>query len=67
VPRGYDPEHPAARWLKLKSFTTHGALDDKIVGSKRLLDRLSKDYELMLPLVRWLNDALGYKRARSRV
>jgi uncharacterized protein (TIGR02453 family) len=66
VPRGYDPEHPAGHWLKLKSFTAGAPIDDKIVGSKRLLTHLSKDFERLLPLVRWLNSALGYKRARSR-
>ena len=67
VPRGYDPEHTAAHWLKLKSFTAGAELDDRTVGSKRLLTALSRDFERLLPLVRWLNDALGYQRARSRI
>lgn len=67
VPRGYDPEHAAARWLKLQSFTAHAPLEDRVVGSKRLPDHLARDYERLVPLIRWLNTALGYRRARSRL
>lgn len=67
IPRGYDAEHPAARWLKLQSFTAHAPLEDAVVGSPRLVAHLTRDFERLVPLVRWLNDALGYRRARSRI
>ncbi|MEZ4586242.1 MAG: DUF2461 domain-containing protein [Gemmatimonadales bacterium] len=67
VPRGYDPEHPAADYLKLQSFTVHREIEPAVVGSRRLLGRLSADFERMLPLVRWINAALGYRAAKSRI
>ncbi len=66
VPRGYAPEHPAARWLRFKSFTTGRALSDAQVTSARLPGILAEDFALMLPLVRWINGALGLAPATRR-
>jgi len=30
-------------------------------------DRLCRDFELLVPLVRWLNRALGYRPATTRI
>jgi uncharacterized protein (TIGR02453 family) len=65
-PRGYPADHPAQEWLRFQSFTTSHRLSDAEALSKRLPDRLVKDYETMLPLVRWLNRAGGYLPATSR-
>ena len=66
VPRGYAPDHPAAKWLRYKSFTLARALSDAQVTSARLPDLLAKDFAGMLPLVRWANGALGLKGAARR-
>lgn len=60
MPRGYDENHPAAEWLKLQSFTTSRRLTDSQVAGSRLPAILEKEFAAMLPLVRWLNGALGY-------
>ena len=66
VPRDFPADHPAAEWLKLQSFTAHAPIEPKTVTSPRLVDRLCKDFELLVPLVRWLNRALGYQPAKAR-
>jgi len=66
VPREFGPDHPAAEWLKLQSFTARAAIEPSVVTSPRLVDRLCRDFELLVPLVRWLNRALGYQAARAR-
>jgi uncharacterized protein (TIGR02453 family) len=66
VPRGFAPDHPAAEWLKLQSFTASVAIERGVVTSPRLVDRLCRDFELLAPLVRWLNRALGYQSATTR-
>jgi len=66
VPRGYADDHPAARWLKLQSFTVGRRLTDAQVTGTRLTTILESDYVAMLPLVRWLNAALGLDPLRSR-
>src|SRR5687767_8651522 len=62
MPRGYAEDHPAAKWLKYQSFTSGRALEDSDVVSAQLPGLLARQFEALLPLVRWLNAALGYRR-----
>lgn len=66
VPREFPPDHPAAEWLKLQSFTAAASIEPSVVTSPRLVDRLCRDFEVLVPLVRWLNRALGYQPAKAR-
>ena len=66
VPRGYAPDHAAAQWLRFKSFTLGRALTDAQVTGPRLADLVAEDFALMLPLVRWINGALGLGSAARR-
>jgi uncharacterized protein (TIGR02453 family) len=66
MPRGFAEDHPAAKYLRYQSFTTGRALTDSDVTSPRLASLLAREYEAMLPLVRWLNGALGFRPVASR-
>lgn len=66
MPRGYSEEHPAARWLRYQSFTSGRSLTDAQVTSARLPDLLAREFEQLLPLVRWLNGALGFREGLAR-
>lgn len=66
MPRGYSEDHPAAKWLKYQSFTTGRTLTDTQVTSRSLADLLAKEFAALLPLVRWLNETLGFKSATRR-
>ena len=66
VPRGFPPDHPAAEWLKLQSFTARAFIEPSVVTSPRVVDRLCRDFALLVPLVRWLNRALGYQPMKTR-
>jgi uncharacterized protein (TIGR02453 family) len=66
VPRGFPPEHPAGEWLKLQSFTAQAPIERSVVTSPRVVDRLCAHFEALVPLVRWLNRALGYQPATAR-
>ena len=61
MPRGYDEDHPAAEWLRFQSFTCGRALTDAQVTDPKLAAVLAREFQGMLPLVRWLNGALGYR------
>jgi uncharacterized protein (TIGR02453 family) len=65
MPRGYSEDHPAARWLRYRSFTATRIMTAREVQSPRLPAILARDFAALVPLVRWLNEALGY-RARAR-
>ena len=60
MPRGFSEDHPAAKWLRYQSFTSGRMLKDSEITSARLPATLAQDFEGLLPLVRWLNGALGY-------
>jgi uncharacterized protein (TIGR02453 family) len=65
LPRGFAPGHPAERWLRYQSFTASRPMPRADVLRAGLPDRLAKDFAGLLPLVRWLNAALGH-RAKDR-
>jgi uncharacterized protein (TIGR02453 family) len=66
MPRGFPDDHPAAKWLRYQSFTTGRSLTDAEVTSDSLATLLAKEYRALLPLVRWLNGALGFRPASRR-
>jgi uncharacterized protein (TIGR02453 family) len=66
MPRGYTEDHPAAKWLRFQSFTSGRTLTDAQVTSASLAASLAREYEGLLPLVRWLNGALGFRPASRR-
>jgi uncharacterized protein (TIGR02453 family) len=59
TPRGYAEDHPAAEWLRYQSFVSGHALTDAQVTSAKLPGPLEREFQTLLPLVRWLNGALG--------
>ena len=59
MPRGFAEDHRAAKWLRYQSFTSGRMLSDAEVTDSRLPALLAKDFQGLLPLVRWLNSALG--------
>ncbi len=66
-PRGYPPDHPAAHWLRYRSFTATRMLTEREVLSPRLPAILERDFARLLPLVRWLNGAIGYREWERRI
>ena len=66
MPRGYPEDHPAAGWLKYQSFTMGRSLTDTEVTGSRLPTILEQEYTRLVPLVRWLNRALGLATASRR-
>ena len=67
MPRGYAEAHPAAGWLRYCSFTATRMMTEREVESPRLPDILARDFAALVPLVRWLNAAIGYRALSRRV
>jgi uncharacterized protein (DUF2461 family) len=65
MPRGYSEDHPAAKWLRYQSFTSGRGLTDAQVTSAKLPGLLAREFEALLPLVRWANGALGLAKRTS--
>lgn len=67
MPRGYAETHPAAEWLRYRSFTATRMMTEREIGSPRLPDILARDFAALVPLVRWLNAAIGYRPVERRL
>jgi uncharacterized protein (DUF2461 family) len=67
MPRGYRDDHLATQYLRHQSFTLGRELSLEEVLAPRLPSRIEKEFRLLLPFVRWLNQALGYPPASSRL
>ncbi|MEO7457534.1 MAG: DUF2461 domain-containing protein [Gemmatimonadaceae bacterium] len=66
MPRGFAESHPAADLLRHQSYTLGRELKQKDLFSAKLPDLLAKEYANLLPLVRWLNGALGLRTLARR-
>lgn len=59
MPRGYDENHPGAKWLRYQSFVSGRAVKDSAVVSGKLPATLEQEFKALLPLVRWINKTIG--------
>ena len=66
MPRGYAIDHPAAELLRHQSYTLGRELTQRDLFSERLPELLAREYARLLPLVRWLNGALGLRTLARR-
>lgn len=66
MPRGYADTHPAAALLRHQSYTLGRDVAQRDLSSARLPDVLARDYARILPLVRWINRALGLRTLARR-
>jgi uncharacterized protein (TIGR02453 family) len=67
VPRGFPKDSPAARWLRFVSFTATRPMPEAEALSADLPAVLERDFRALLPFVRWLNAALGYRANARRI
>ena len=58
VPKGYDPENPAAEYLKLKSFIAMIKISDADLTSKNLLKKTVAAFDALQPLIGFINESL---------
>jgi len=65
-PRGYAADRPAAEWLRYRSFTVSHAIPASALQRADLPDWLARAYRPAIPLVRWLNGAVGLPAASRR-
>src|SRR5450432_4080600 len=59
VPQGFDKDHPAAEYIKLKSFIAMKKLDDTAITSKDLVKTTLEAFDTLQPLLAFLNRALS--------
>ena len=58
VPKGYDPDNPAAEYLKMKSYVAMTSLNDSDLTSKNLVKKATTAFEALQPLIGFINESL---------
>ncbi len=61
APVGYPVDHPMIEWLKHQSFYTGVEWDEKECYTPKFVDKTIGIYEKLIPLIRFLNEAVGMK------
>jgi uncharacterized protein (TIGR02453 family) len=59
VPKGYEPDNPAAEYLKLKSYLGLVEFKDAELTSPGLLKKTVNAFAALQPLIEFLNEAIG--------
>ena len=65
-PRGFPADGPAAPWLRFRSFTATEPYTDAEATAADVADRFEATCRALVPMSRWLNDALGHPAATRR-
>jgi uncharacterized protein (TIGR02453 family) len=58
VPQGFDKDHPAADYLKLKSWIAMQSLKDTDLTSKDLIKKTLTAFETLQPMIQFINRSL---------
>jgi uncharacterized protein (TIGR02453 family) len=66
VPKGFDPDHPAADLIRRKQYLLDTQLDPKLATTPRLLGELVTRIEAMTPFVEFLNRPLVGRQSKQR-
>jgi uncharacterized protein (TIGR02453 family) len=64
VPRGYAKDHPAAAYLRHRSFLAGREFPPELASSPKFYPTLLATYKAILPLVRFLNEPLMEQQQR---
>ncbi len=59
VPQGFEKDHPAGEYLKLKSFIAMKPLPDEELTSQGLIKLVTRSFEILQPLVAFINRAVA--------
>lgn len=66
IPRGFPADHPAAGYLKLRQFLAGREYPAAFCASPRLYATVVRSFELLAPVIRFLNEPLLASAADSR-
>lgn len=58
VPKGYEPDNPAAVYLKLKSFVAIAFFSNADLTSKNLVKKTVAAFEALQPVIEFINESL---------
>ena len=59
VPKGYQPDNPAAEYLKMKSYVAMVKVTNADLSSKDLVKKTVAAFEALQPVIEFINEAIG--------
>ncbi|HEY6062082.1 MAG TPA: DUF2461 domain-containing protein [Chitinophagaceae bacterium] len=59
VPKGYEPDNPAAEYLKLKSYIAIMKINDTDLTTKDLIKKTAAAFEALQPLIEFMNESVA--------
>jgi len=59
APKGYEPDHPMAEWLKYKQFFVWIEWPESKCLKESFVTEVAEVYKAATPLVHFLNEAIG--------
>ena len=59
LPKGYEPDNPAAEYLKLKSFVTMISLKDAELTSKEPSKKVLTAFSALQPMLEFINQSIA--------
>jgi len=65
-PAGYPADHPMVEWLKFKQYYTSVEWSEKECYSVEFPKKIALVYKELIPLIRFLNEALGKRPSTNR-
>jgi uncharacterized protein (TIGR02453 family) len=66
VPKGFDPDHPAADLVRRKQYLLDTQLDPKLATTPKLLGELAARIEAMSPFIEFLNRPLVARQSKLK-
>jgi uncharacterized protein (DUF2461 family) len=67
VPKGFCADHPAEALLRQKQWYLESMLDIKLLTTARLVSEIAKRFEVMAPMVEFLNRPFAQKEKRKKM
>ena len=67
MPKGFPTDHPAEGLLRRKQWYLEATLEPNLLTSPRLMPELAKHFEVMAPMIEFLNSAIVKKRKPEKM
>ena len=61
-PKGFDPEHPAAAFIKMKDWIFDATIDPAVATTPKLHRKIAERFRVMAPLIEYLNRPLTARK-----
>lgn len=67
MPKGFPTDHPAEGMLRRKQWYLEATLEPSLLTSPRMMPELAKHFEVMAPMIEFLNSAIVKKRKPEKM